>query len=1074
MKKKICMAVSYVLCFILAAGVLPPEIPFGIKEAYAEAGGVYLGAGVLSEKVNTGDAAKVCFGNNGGYAWRVVGYNGESPSIPLSEGGEGKITLLADDNIDPLTLFNPDGNDNNHYKDSLLMTSINNIGNYLSPEEIGAVVKRTLKNGGGEDFIAGEQVDDQVLWPLSLKEVKALDESLRRLHPESITDFQCYFWLRSPDNSSNYMAYMVNNDGSDFPHLTSVYVNAYAYGVRPAFNLKLPSVLLTTLISGTPGTAGAEYKLTVLDRKMKLNVNDGKGYFRGLKARIFYSISGDNKDKAKKLSVLMTDGSWSEDSGWSEGAEIKYYSHLDLPGGIGEEGTGFFALPESYDKSWNIYVIAETEGTEKSTVFACAPVKIELIKDKSVTGLGTGSIKDPPDIMGKWDYVYFGNKTGTRYRVLSKSTNDFSGDKSKYTMLLDGDGFIKDDHGSDLSFSFDQNPGSNKWNESDLKSTLNGGSFLNSSDHFTAPERSSIVSSYKPEPASSDGIGSENCSFVPLTGEKIFLLDAKEVTNPTYGYDNNQAVENLEIASRKKSGDYWLRSNVGDSSHVETVLGSGALASYAYDRGIFVSPAFNLDLSSILFSSLVSGSPDTPGAEYNLTLIDKDLKIALPDEDKVTVSGNTCTLTAKTTNDTANGIAANMISVLVTDKEYGTADAAILDYSVLKETSVSNSEYSGYFTLDRNKLSGNVGKDIFIYIIAEMLNDDKETDYASVPLKIDSFNGAHFHRFSYRAEGRTVIAECSVESCTLPGGRISLVLNPPALRTEGGKGSPSATLSGAEDFCRETGLSVQESDIRYEGIGSTNYPESSEAPTKKGSYRAFISLNGCKAYADYTIDPKKEEKDPDDPDDPEDPVNPAPAPPTPKDEAVESVKNGLAARDDTIKLTKRGKKYGLKTDVSGTLSVVKGNKFYLFDIEGKPVFVKNKAVKISKKGKVQAKKEISDYRFSYKDKVNGKNISVSLNVINPFITRGKKLTASTVAGTDFDYSTTIPLNAEFLKVKNKGVADGLIYQGEAAVGEDGRIHIKGRALKKGTVKIPFKVYGKKFTVKLKVKKQAAK
>ena len=94
-----------------------------------------------------------------------------------------------------------------------------------------------------------------------------------------------------------------------------------------------------------------------------------------------------------------------------------------------------------------------------------------------------------------------------------------------------------------------------------------------------------------------------------------------------------------------------------------------------------------------------------------------------------------------------------------------------------------------------------------------------------------------------------------------------------------------------------------------------------------------------------------------------------------------------------------------------------------------------------------------------------KTITVSINAIDP----GKKLKVETKAGETFDFATAIPLNAEFGPVKNKGAADGLIYSGEEAIGEDGKLHIRGTAVKKGKVTIPFTVYGKKFKAVIKVK-----
>lgn len=54
--------------------------------------------------------------------------------------------------------------------------------------------------------------------------------------------------------------------------------------------------------------------------------------------------------------------------------------------------------------------------------------------------------------------------------------------------------------------------------------------------------------------------------------------------------------------------------------------------------------------------------------------------------------------------------------------------------------------------------------------------------------------------------------------------------------------------------------------------------------------------------------------------------------------------------------------------------------------------------------------------------------------------------------------------------KNEGVAEGLVYQGIEAIGDDGKLHIRGTAVKKGRILIPFKVNGTKFKLIIKVKK----
>ena len=214
-----------------------------------------------------------------------------------------------------------------------------------------------------------------------------------------------------------------------------------------------------------------------------------------------------------------------------------------------------------------------------------------------------------------------------------------------------------------------------------------------------------------------------------------------------------------------------------------------------------------------------------------------------------------------------------------------------------------------------------------------------------------------------------------------------------------------------------------------------------------------------------------QEEDPDDPDNPTPTPTPAPAPNSPSENAIEAFNNGYMAPDDTTALGKTGKKYILDISSDCQLTVVKGNKFFIKDIDGRAEFDNKykKLLSISKKGKVSAKKAADDLHFSFNNKKAGKKITVYINIIEPAVENNKKLKAEAKAGETFDFSTTIPLKAEFGKVKNKNVAENLTYEGEAAIGTDGKLHIKGTAKKKGTITIPFSVYGKKFKAVIKVR-----
>ena len=162
---------------------------------------------------------------------------------------------------------------------------------------------------------------------------------------------------------------------------------------------------------------------------------------------------------------------------------------------------------------------------------------------KSIAGLGTGIIADPTapastDDEWKGSYVYYGTYNGNpmKYRVLDSETTVFGGT----TMLLDCDSGLM------AGTYFDDNGMTNVWADSSIRTSLNG-KFL--TNNFSTAEADAIASSSKTEADSTDGNGKDNFSYAPLSGDKIFLLDAKEATNTSYGYSDTKD----NAANRNKS-----------------------------------------------------------------------------------------------------------------------------------------------------------------------------------------------------------------------------------------------------------------------------------------------------------------------------------------------------------------------------------------------------------------------------------------------------------------------------------------------------------------------------------------
>lgn len=337
---------------------------------------------------------------------------------------------------------------------------------------------------------------------------------------------------------------------------------------------------------------------------------------------------------------------------------------------------------------------------------------------KTITGLCTGTIGNPTSGAGGWSYVYYGKYGGNsvKYRVLSKSTSDFGGK----TMLLDCDSTIENKW-------FDGD--SNVWADSEICTWLNGetaGNFY--CDSFTAQEKAAVVASSKGAKSSSDGDGWAGIlDLAPLGGEKIFLLDAVEATNTKYGYANTHNEDN----THQKSGTHtrwWLRSPSHDREGVAGyVLSTGQIDNGPVSGGSYgVSPAFNLNLSSVIFSSVISGK------NYKLTVKDDKLGI-MPgaiERDRTTI-----TVPYKITGD--NKDEATQVSVLIMDNEYEAGTVVTSGYTYLKlNVTTWGTDSKGTFTLPVAYADKTCGTDYYAYILAEDVNTGNATDYACTPVAI--------------------------------------------------------------------------------------------------------------------------------------------------------------------------------------------------------------------------------------------------------------------------------------------------------------------------------------------------
>ena len=248
---------AILIALMLVAGMMPMMS----QTAYADdpapaAPGIALGSDVLSVGSNTSGAATV---HMAGTKWRVIGYGAsQEDGIPQVASSADTMTLIADDNLETDIKFNTDwqASDGNCYGNSNLKTEIDKLtgaSGIFSDGEKECIQKRDLRGGGVwiadrpdyyTDYIAGDPVEKTLIWPLSTKEAYEMDQNLRQASNDD-------WWLRSPGEMSQVA--VVRRGGSLSSRGSGI---TNEYGVRPALNFNLKSVIFTSAAAGGKSSEG--------------------------------------------------------------------------------------------------------------------------------------------------------------------------------------------------------------------------------------------------------------------------------------------------------------------------------------------------------------------------------------------------------------------------------------------------------------------------------------------------------------------------------------------------------------------------------------------------------------------------------------------------------------------------------------------------------------------------------------------------------------------------------------------------------------------------------------------------
>lgn len=335
--------------------------------------------------------------------------------------------------------------------------------------------------------------------------------------------------------------------------------------------------------------------------------------------------------------------------------------------------------------------------------------------------LGTGGIGNPNSTASDaWtgSKVYY---AGKECYVLDKN-GALTGGKSSVTnhMLL----LTKDVLSMQQKFDDDKSDWSTsiiRQNLNDIGKTEASGGFLGT---MTSLEQTAIDAT-KINSSNTTKLGYDSFPSTE-TKDKIFLLDLADVKNANYGFTSD--------ATRAAGSPWWLRSPTNHSYDAAYVVNDGfahMYGNFVYVTDCFVRPAFNLNLSAVLFTSASGTSKssfsqvnNTAANTWKLTLKDSSKKVSVTSGQSVTKSGQVVTVPY-----TYTGSDVSQISIMITDKDRTASDASILYYGALVTTLATTG--TGTFTLPEGLPEG-----YKVYMMSEDVKDGNLTDYSSVPVEL--------------------------------------------------------------------------------------------------------------------------------------------------------------------------------------------------------------------------------------------------------------------------------------------------------------------------------------------------
>ena len=511
-------------------------------------------------------------------------------------------------------------------------------------------------------------LSDATLFLLSASEVETYFSSSDDRLPGN-------WWLRSPH--SDYEADYVYVDGTlDYSNIEDF----HTLGARPAFQLNLNSVLFTSAAEGSKSTSaeggGSFGTISAPSGDAKLTLIDSS------RPKITASVGG-----ASSVTVAPGGSLDVSYSGVTSGdnlsallcdlsGSILYYASL-TPDASGS-GTWNMTLPSGLTEgNYTLKLFSEQLNGDKKTDYTSETTSITLTVPGTIDGI--------PVADGGYLYV-----NGIKWRVIGMSDTAW------------------------LLISAEVLGGNRTWESAKAYC----GEVFNA---FSVAEQNAVKLTSKTDGKYTSTEYKYSYASSTLSNATLFLLSASEAE--TYFSSN----------ADRKPGGWWLRSPHRNISNFAGVVhGRGSLSNSDVDIGIFgARPAFQLNLSSVLFTSAAEGGKSTESAgsgEFG-TIIDPsgNAKLTLIDSSRPAVTanvagaGSTIAAPGGSLAVSYSGVTSgDNISALLCD-----SSGAILYYASLTPAPSGSGTWN--MTLPAALTEGSYTLKLF----SEQLNGDRKTDYAS-------------------------------------------------------------------------------------------------------------------------------------------------------------------------------------------------------------------------------------------------------------------------------------------------------------------------------------------------------